>query len=400
MRLKLVACACLLALVGPALAEDTPSDASWSFSGFGTLGVVATDTDQGEFVIPGQHGGVKTDPGISPDSKLGLQVNGKLDKTFSGTVQVLSKHNGDGNWRPGVEWAFAKAQVTPGIALRAGRMGAPFFAVSDFRDVDFANTWLRAPLEVYGQVSLSHFDGADVIVQHPWGGTTFTAQVFGGKADSVSDMTRVHIAKLTGMNVTAEFDGGITVRAGTAHGRVTAKSATVDGFAAVLSASGFPDIAQQMMADDKAAWFSGVGVSIDRNDWVGSAEYTVRRTDSFIADTTGWAVLAGHRFGAFTPYVVVSKLREDSSNITNSIPTGVPQLAPLYAGVEAVKYSQNQAQRTVALGTRWDAYRNVALKLQVEQIKVGSGVGLFNQAQPGLANSTVNAISVAADFVF
>ena len=72
-----------------------------------------------------------------------------------------------------------QAQVTPGIALRAGRMGAPFFAVSDFRDVGFANVALRPPTDVYNQVPVSHFDGADASYQTNTSIGTVTGQLEG-----------------------------------------------------------------------------------------------------------------------------------------------------------------------------------------------------------------------------
>ena len=96
----------------------------------------------------------------------------------------ISQRNGNGNFKPAIEWAFVKAQVTPGLSLRAGRIGAPLFAVSDFRSIGYSNLWLRTPIDVYGQVPFSHFDGADAIYQDTIGSTTLTGQVFDGNTDS------------------------------------------------------------------------------------------------------------------------------------------------------------------------------------------------------------------------
>ena len=89
-----------------------------------------TSTDDAQYALFGQVRGADKDASAEVDTKLGVQVGAKFNSTFSATVQVLTKSNGKGNFMPGVEWAFVKAQVTPGLALRAGRMGAPFFAVS------------------------------------------------------------------------------------------------------------------------------------------------------------------------------------------------------------------------------------------------------------------------------
>ena len=146
-------------LLALAAGGASAADGMFSLSGFGTLGLVRTSTDDAQFALFGQTRGADKDASAEVDSKLGVQVGAKFSDVFSGTLQVLTKSNGKGNFTPGVEWAFLKAQVTPGLALRAGRMGAPFFAVSDFRDVGYANTALRPPKDVYDQVPVSHFDG-------------------------------------------------------------------------------------------------------------------------------------------------------------------------------------------------------------------------------------------------
>ncbi len=47
--------------------------------------------------------------------------------------------------------------------MRLGRLPLPVFLVSDFRQVGYANTWIRPPIEVYGQVPLDNVDGLDVL---------------------------------------------------------------------------------------------------------------------------------------------------------------------------------------------------------------------------------------------
>ena len=77
-------------------ADATSWDPSWAFSGFGTLGYVATSTDQALFADPGQPGGVGKAGGFGPDSKLGGQVNAKANSVFSVTVQGVAERNPKG----------------------------------------------------------------------------------------------------------------------------------------------------------------------------------------------------------------------------------------------------------------------------------------------------------------
>lgn len=375
-------------------------DPSWAFSGFGTVGYVQTSTDDGLLAGPGQPSGAGKDGTFGVDSKLGAQVNAKANNVFSGTVQVLSQRNGKGNFKPAVEWAFLKAQVTPGLSLRAGRIGDPLFMVSDFRSIGYSNLWLRTPLDVYGQVAFSHFDGADAIYQDTVGSTTLTSQVFFGNTNVVANGTPIHVKHQFGLNLTAEFDNGITLRAGRAQGKLSADSASLDQLVGILKTTPFAEVGNEISLDDKDASFTGVGIAYDQGNWVGNFEYTKRKTKSYVSSTTGWEATLGYRVGKFTPYAVVSQLKRDSTNVNNTIPYAVPQLAPLAAAVDGLIATQNLAQKTDSVGLRWDAYKNLDVKVQYDHVKPASGaVGLFNRVRPGFGDA-VSVYSVAVDFVF
>jgi hypothetical protein len=372
---------------------------SYAFSGFGTIGYVQTNTDLAQFVSPGQSAGASKDGSFNPDSKIGGQVNAKANNVFSATVQAVSKYNSAGNWKPTIEWAFLKAQVTPELAVRAGRIGLPFYMVSDYLNVNYSNLWVRPPLDVYGQVSFSHFDGADAIYQTSLGSTTLTGQVFYGETNTPAPV-RIHSHQQMGLNLTAEFDNGITLRLGRAQGKITVDSTSLDGLIGILSQTPFASVGDELSVTKKSASFTGAGISYDHENFVGSAEFTKRKTESYISSTTGWSMTGGYRLGKFTPYAVVSKLKVDSSNVNDTIPVGVPQLAALRAGVEGLLAGQNLAQKTDSIGVRWDAYKNVAVKAQYDHIKPDGGPGLFEKVQAGFGTSAVSAYSVSVDFVF
>lgn len=383
-----------------AAGSASAADSMFSLSGFGTLGLVRTSTDDAQYALFGQVRGADKDPSAEVDTKLGVQVGAKFNSVFSGTVQVLSKSNGKGNFAPAVEWAFVKAQVAPGLSLRAGRMGAPFFAVSDFRDVGFANTALRPPKDVYDQVPVSHFDGADASYQLATAAGTLTGQVFGGKASDTSQRFSVDVKRLVGFNATLETDAGLTLRVGYAQGKLTVGNAPLNSLVATLRATPFASVGNQLDPNDSKASFSGVGLTWDQGDWVASAEYTQRRIQTFLADTDGWYVLVGHRFGPLTPYVTVSEARTVNSNVNNTIPAATPQLAALKAAVDGVVESQRHTQKTFALGARWDFARNLALKAQWESVRP-DGRGYFISPTANWGNGkTVNVVSVALDTVF
>ncbi|MFY7864955.1 porin [Roseateles sp.] len=402
----------LAVLALSAQAQDTASAESiFSFSGFSTLGVVGSNTDEARYVITGQPKGATKSWSGDVDTKLGVQVNAKLNKMFSATAQVLTKQNGDGNYRPELEWAFAKAQFTPALSARLGRMGGPFFAVSDFRDVGYANTWLRPPQDVYGQVPVSHFDGGDISYQASLGSSTLNFQLYGGKSSSVFEGVDVKMDNLVGFSASAELDGGITLRAGHVQGKLTVDSSSLKQLIGILRlvdgrvpGAGIAGVADQMDATKKKATFTGFGVTWDAGNLIAMAEYTMRRTESYVPDTDGWYTTVGYRLGKFTPYVTVSELKQKDSNVNNTIPPRIPVAGvtpDLRVLVGSTLRAQSNQQKTQALGVRWDAYRNIAVKGQLERIKA-NGPGLFASPSPSftVGQSTVNVYSLAVDFVF
>jgi len=384
------------ALSGTAQADDA---SMFSLSGFATLGLVKTDNDNAHYVIAGQARGATKDASGEVDSKLGVQLGAKFNPMFSATLQLLSKQNGDGNFTPGIEWAFVKAQFMPSLAARVGRMGAPFFAVSVFRDVGFANTTLRPPQDVYGQVAVSHFDGADLTWQSGTSLGALTAQLFAGKSSDTFDRTDLDLKKLLGFNATLEMDNGLSLRIGHVVGKLTVKSASLNGLVTTLRTTPFASVGDQLDPNDRKASFSGLGLTWDQGDWVLNTEYTQRRTNTYVPDTDGWYVTAGRRFGSWTPYATVSQVRTVASNVNNTIQPLTAGLTQLKAVVDGTVASQHLAQKTLAVGARWDFARNFALKAQLERMRL-NGDGNFAQIRPGFTNSTVNVLSVSVDTVF
>lgn len=412
--LAALAIACLLA-TGAAHAQD-----AFHFSGFGTVGASITDTDKAEFVTPGQPGnGATKEASFAPDTKLGLQASYRFNSVFSATAQVLTKYTGAGDWDPALEWAFVKAQPVSGLSIRAGRMGAPIFAISDFREVNYANLWVRPPLEVYSQVTFSSFDGADVSYQHTFGPAIVTGTVFGGRMKNDFNNAEVKLDKALGLNLTAEFDNGLTLRAGYAHGDLTLAGGRLPTLVGGLRTTatllgalpGYANsanaLANQLEAKEKAS-FTGIGATWDLGQWIFNAEYTVRRSDHWVSDSTGWYASAGYRLGKFTPYVYLSQLKVDEQKLSNpvtatAVSLGGAQVAALRAGINSVIAGQETGQKTVAIGARWDAFKSVAFKAQLERIKPDGANGLFYVSPTSTSNisgDSVNVFTLSADFVF
>src|ERR1700676_83026 len=87
---------------------DPPIDQYVTFSGFGTLGMVHSDYRQADFngeVLQPHRAGFSREWSPTPDSDLGGQADVRIVDGLTGVVQVISRDNEEGNYRPRIEWA-------------------------------------------------------------------------------------------------------------------------------------------------------------------------------------------------------------------------------------------------------------------------------------------------------
>jgi hypothetical protein len=391
MRFPHVRAAVPLAL---ALCAGTASAATtYDVSGFGTAGFAITDTGKADFVRGSQPVGANSQGDVGLDSIAGIQATVHLNDMFSGTTQVLLRRLYDKGFGLDVPLAFIKAQLNKDFAVRVGRVPFPAFLVSDFRQVGYANTWIRPPVEVYGQVPLDNVDGLDMLYTGDAGPVTFNGQAFYGKTDITIGASDVSVKKIRGVNLSGTI-GPLTLRAGRVQSRLTLVSAG-DALIAGLRQAGFTALANDLSTVDKASVFTAYGALLDWKNIIVQVEDTKSVIGGFPADTTGRYGLVGYRVGKFTPYGMYATRTVDSAETSNVVPQFGP-LIPLALGVNAL--IAGGEQNTTSLGLRWDAMSSVAVKFQYDHVDP-RGVGLFVNAKPGF-DGPVNVLGVAVDVVF
>ncbi|HKO88386.1 MAG TPA: hypothetical protein VJU83_07710, partial [Burkholderiales bacterium] len=160
-------------------AQEAPAFPAFSFSGFGTVGVVRSSEDEANFVAHDlQGGGAGRDKEWSADvdSRLGLQVTAAFTPQLSAVLQVVTEQDYDGSFRPDVEWANIKYEFTPDFSVRVGRVVLGSFLATDYRKVGYAQHWVRPPVEVYGLIPMTHNDGVDVSYRVRWGDVSHNLQ--------------------------------------------------------------------------------------------------------------------------------------------------------------------------------------------------------------------------------
>jgi hypothetical protein len=408
--------ATLLALplaVSTAYAQDS---SGVRISGFGTGALTWTNSNQAEFGRPNQASGAKKNPITGVDSNLGLQADYAVNSWLSVTGQGLVRKDAEDDFGAELSWAFAKAKISDELSVRVGRIGLPVFMISDYRNVGYANTFLRPPVELYSQVPFGSINGVDVTWQHSFADTTVTAQLAYGGTESQLAGNTVEAHGLSAINLVAEH-GPLTLRLGRADGKMTINTSTsMNSLLAGLRNAGtgyhFPQLnqlANDLQLNKKKTSFTSAGLGLDWNNVVVQTEYAKRKSDSYVNDTSAWYVMAGYRFGKVLPYAIHSELKIDSI-VANTVPAAcpagypaacTPTMAALSRGVATLKNTGigQGEQTTDSIGVRWDFYRSVALKAQVDRVRPQNGTGLFLAPQAGF-KGPVTVGAVALDFVF
>lgn len=404
-----------LAAVG-ALAQ---SDSAFKFSGFGSLAATQSSEKNADFISnfsqpngPGFTRG--TDFGV--DSRLGAQVNVQMGEGFSAVVQAVSERRYNDTYDPYLSMAHLKFRALPGLSFRAGRVPFTAYLISDYQKVGYSLPWVRPPVAVYQFNPLVFVDGVDLLWQANAGEVALSGQVVGGSS----------LAKGPGASGTAQFKGkdigaaSVTANYGSATFRVfylqmkgTYEDSSLDGPAGaygMLRYSGLvptglpapyppyvpnpyysPVLADQyQLRNDKITYLS-VGFNYDPGDWFVMAEGARNAGDvNQLAHATAGYITAGYRFGAWTPYVTASWRKTDSPT-TNANPI-----------VGAIIAGTNSAQSGISGGLRWDFYKNMALKAQLDRLTNADNTrgGLVNLQPAFKKGESYNITTIALDFVF
>jgi len=368
-----------------ACAQDA-GDKMFSFSGYGTLGVVHNSEDRADFVpTQGPAGAGYTHAwSTTPDTRLAAQVDARFTDDFSAVVQVISEYDDEGSYKPQVELAHVKYAFSPAFQVRAGRFTAPIFMLSEYRKVGYAMPWVRPPVEVY-DIAVS-LDGADATYKFNVGNVAMSVQLAAGNADEGT--FEVHDARTLALR--AEF-GSSTVFGSYSKTKIDAVTTPL----LALYQGPLAALGEQYAIEGDDLEFASFGYAFDPGSWFVRGEVT-RTTgeDNLLAKNTNAYLSGGFRTGAFTPYMTVARVKLDSdTSIGARDPIGV-----INAGLSTA----NADQKSITIGTRWDFHENLALKAEYAHVDVpaGSTGGLVNR-QPGFVTGRdYDLLSISLDFVF
>jgi opacity protein-like surface antigen len=420
--LSMLSAGLLMATV--AQADET----TYTFGGFGTLsGVHSGNRDfdfRGSIAQPNGVGRTR-DTSFGIDTKLGLQGAAQFNKNLSAVVQVVVDRRAGGNYLPRVEWANLKYQVNDDLSVRLGRVVAPVFMVSDYRNVGYAQTMVRMPYEVYGQNPISHLDGVEINYKLNLGpGTLTTGLTAGHVKENLPDVKVTGSSQL--LNFTYEV-GSSTIRLGATKTDVDVHDGTVPQIEALAAAGALVGHPQPtLITKGMKTTLLDLGYLFDDGRWIAQAEFVRSRPNvRTIKKTDTWYVMGGYRIGSFTPYVSYAQVKDKSGPLNQPVAASnpfceglldIPTCMGLAYGTNLTDAStrSKMEQKTFSAGVRYDVMKNLALKFQYDHTrKPGSAsnpaVGMLMSPSPVFpalyapsvtSKASINMATVSLDFIF
>lgn len=358
----------LLPLFASLAMASAQASEDWRLSAFATLGVAATDSSDAALFRNGINTAGRESPDFQGDSIIGLQASRSVGHGTDLTAQVIIRETQEERIEPRLAWAFARFTPLPEIELRVGRLRSPFFMYSDSIWINYANIWVRPPIEVYGLNPFSDLDGADLMWRSTFIGFDAELRPFAGR--SVLDLTggrEARLKRVLGLNLTLHRDE-LSIHLGHAESPFSLPWGdqfflTVDR---ALRASPFAAVSAELSGNDGYARFDSIGAQWDGGTYLFSAEYARRAVNRFTTSAHAWQITAGRRFGPFTTYLTSARQVADEP-VTDADLSAIP---PLQGALNAFLQSRNTAQHSVTLGLRWDFHRNAALKLEFNRAKI------------------------------
>lgn len=334
---------------------------------FGTLGVthLGGEDDGRGYGVSGQ---TKDSWRGDQLSKFGAQLSYGITDTVGLTLQTTAKAYGD-EWKGNLEWAYLSWQSTDNLMLRFGRLRTPVYMYSESIDVGFSYPWLRLPDEVYSQVQLSNYEGADLVYNLPLSFATASFQLAGGVAKNrdyyaYDDEFDIDYSKVFGASVSLATNDFGTVRIGYAEADI--KTEISGSFVDVL---GNPGSATLLSLDDDKGKFTSVGYQYDNGTWLTANEWTRLVIENNAGDSTeAFYLMGGRRFGDFLAHVTYAQLDEDEGR-----------------------------QNSWTLGLNYNVLPTVVIKGEYKRVNTTGGYdGVFVRNAQELYDNTVNDLSGGA----
>lgn len=308
----------LLLASSPLLAQEA---GDFSFNGFGTLGITRLGgEDSGRSY--GIQGQVNDRWRGDELSRLGGQFTYHVRNDLVATAQVKAAADQD-SWGLDLDWLYLAWETTDRLTLRAGRLRNPVYMYSETLNVGVTYPWLRLPDEVYYQLQIADYEGADLLYSIPLDFGSLTWQVNGGQAHNRNhfihdDQHDMDYQKLFGINATlTTHDWGSF--------RIAYSEASLNMHLPYMNSTPLEGI-----TDDVKGKFTAVGYQFDDGTWMAASEATRIVIEGLTPSYDAFYVMAGRRFGNLGAHLTYAQLDDEFTGRQSSWTGGLTyRLTPM-----------------------------------------------------------------------
>ena len=392
--------------------NSTDAAAKVKFSGFGTLGVVHSDSK-----IYGYRKDVSSDDGVFADefdlksnSLLGLQLNATLTDNIEFVGQTKIRDLQSPSLDRYITLAFLRYDLSPQWSFRAGRTAPDLFLLTEFRDVDFSYTWATAPNELYGILPFGSIDGFDATYTTRMKNGTFKAKLFTGVSDvQIASSILTEIIKLDDfIGVSLSFEQfNWFVNAKYSAARIDNEAISNQYLISHLNQIPeyiWPDVSKlikQLKLNKKAVRYISASGQYQLNDWLFSAELSRIESASRVIPkiTSGYVGLSYH-LNSHHFYGLLAKTHSNNFELDDAA-VNLALVLELFKATHDVMNFYATNQNTLSLGWRWDINDTVATTLQWNNTRIDKKGGTLwiNQSIDSPAE-TVNTLMFNWSFIF
>ena len=347
-----------------------------------------------------------------------MQWQGRWSPEWEAAVQVVAKDRFKNTLENSIEWAFLRYRPVDGLDIRAGRMGADVFMLSEYLQVGYTMPWVRPPHDYYGIASLYHFDGADINKRFLFGDAMLNIKAFYGNSGEEyplainSERGTEFDFDLLGTGASLDWNSW-KLRYTYAQVKVNSDQGRQLRNALQQVAPLWPavnNLIPELESVGKKFDYNQFGISYDNNIWWAQSEFVKLDSElALVADGKHFYASVGRRFDSINIYVLGGYAEPQSPLVSITAPAGLPaplatQLNLLASATERSLNGVRIKQHSYGVGTRWDFASKMALKFQVEEFNIDkTGTNLWLRTDPTTSTSEdqqATVVSIALDVLF
>ncbi|QFU21311.1 hypothetical protein FM038_003550 [Shewanella eurypsychrophilus] len=396
------------------------SEFNLNFSGFGTLGVVRSFSDELLFHRELSMNASDSEYSFKPDSLLGLQVNADFSESLDGIAQVVLKDRTSDLILDSLELMFLRYRPNRDWSIRLGRTSTDLYMLSEYRNVSYAYLWSRPIPEFYTLTStVSKIDGIDISYTHELGGGSWETKLAYGITHSLLavqtgrfDVDLKNVVALTSIYTWEDWIFRLAAASVEVDELDFMTNDLVTGLN-LVPATLWPEarvLAQELDGPGQKLQYYALGLQYDHMNWIIQSELGYIDSDwGMLQSFYNGYLSVGYRVDEMTFYSVLAYIdnsEEPAHYVSPQLPKGLPievagQINALYEGaVEAFSAGQVE-QTTFSLGLRWDLYPNTCVKFQWDHSWVDpSATAMWTQTLELFEDAEVDLLSLNFSFIF